>query len=350
MPVDAQTLERRFVAALRLRAARGRADRAARARVRGQRVGLPQGLHRHRLGVVGRQVRRRIRASARRDHRLEVRHCHGERHRGAAHRVEAGRRAARRRGAGAGPVLRRDRERRGALWRDSALRRQRADDARTRSRGRLREHLASIAERAGGALRNRASGRRLAAVVPMHTFGHPVRSGSARWKSAAIIALPLVEDAAESLGSYFAGRHTGTLRAAGRAELQRQQDRHDGRRRRDPDAGRESSPGTPGISRPRPSARIGGSSSTTRSPGITGCRTSTPRSAAPSSSASTICWRASGGWRYAIATPSPRSRNCASWTSPRLPQQLLAQRGAAAQSLDGRCATACWPPPTMPAT
>jgi aminotransferase in exopolysaccharide biosynthesis len=48
------------------------------------------------------------------------------------------------------------------------------------------------------------------AVVPMHTFGHPVELDElmvvcAKWNIA------LVEDAAESLGSFYKGKHTGTF-------------------------------------------------------------------------------------------------------------------------------------------
>lgn len=50
----------------------------------------------------------------------------------------------------------------------------------------------------------------LRACLPMHTFGHPVElehllAVCARW------GLVLVEDAAESLGSLYKGRHTGTF-------------------------------------------------------------------------------------------------------------------------------------------
>ena len=61
---------------------------------------------------------------------------------------------------------------------------------------------------------HRASGKRIAACVPMHTFGHPVEIDAI----AAICQecrVPLVEDAAESLGSYFKGKHTGTFGTAG---------------------------------------------------------------------------------------------------------------------------------------
>jgi aminotransferase in exopolysaccharide biosynthesis len=48
------------------------------------------------------------------------------------------------------------------------------------------------------------------AVVPMHTFGHPVQLDElmaicAKWN------IVLVEDAAESLGSFYKGQHTGTF-------------------------------------------------------------------------------------------------------------------------------------------
>lgn len=61
-----------------------------------------------------------------------------------------------------------------------------------------------------GDCRTREGHRRIRACVPMHTFGHPVELDAlvtvcARWK------LILVEDAAESLGSYYKGRHTGNF-------------------------------------------------------------------------------------------------------------------------------------------
>lgn len=53
------------------------------------------------------------------------------------------------------------------------------------------------------------SGKKIRAVVPMHTFGHPVKIDDFvklcdEWK------LALIEDAAESIGSFYKGRHTGT--------------------------------------------------------------------------------------------------------------------------------------------
>lgn len=72
----------------------------------------------------------------------------------------------------------------------------------------LESYLSQIAELREGACFNRQTGRQIRAVIPMHTFGHPVdldplTEVCARFK------LEMVEDAAESLGSYYKGRHTG---------------------------------------------------------------------------------------------------------------------------------------------
>lgn len=57
---------------------------------------------------------------------------------------------------------------------------------------------------------HKQTGQRIKALVPMHTFGHPVELDELvavclKWQ------LVLVEDAAESLGSFYKGKHTGTL-------------------------------------------------------------------------------------------------------------------------------------------
>ena len=57
---------------------------------------------------------------------------------------------------------------------------------------------------------NKKSGNRIKACVPMHTFGLPCRikeisSVCAKWN------IELVEDAAESLGSFYCNQHTGTF-------------------------------------------------------------------------------------------------------------------------------------------
>jgi perosamine synthetase len=74
----------------------------------------------------------------------------------------------------------------------------------------LRSHLEHIAERTGGCWRNRITGRRLAAIVPMHALGHPADMPRIM-EVASAYALPVIEDAAESLGSTLGGRHTGTF-------------------------------------------------------------------------------------------------------------------------------------------
>jgi perosamine synthetase len=74
----------------------------------------------------------------------------------------------------------------------------------------LREHLDTIAEIRGGSCVNRMTGRVIRAMVPMHTFGHPVDIESAL-AVAHDFRIVLIEDAAESLGSTALGRHTGTF-------------------------------------------------------------------------------------------------------------------------------------------
>ncbi len=57
---------------------------------------------------------------------------------------------------------------------------------------------------------NKTTHRRISACVPMHTFGHPVKLDELV-KVLEKYNIPLVEDAAESLGSYYKGKHTGTF-------------------------------------------------------------------------------------------------------------------------------------------
>lgn len=57
---------------------------------------------------------------------------------------------------------------------------------------------------------HKQTGKVIRAAVPMHTFGHPVDLDELllvceKW------GIELVEDAAESLGSFYKGKHTGTL-------------------------------------------------------------------------------------------------------------------------------------------
>jgi perosamine synthetase len=73
---------------------------------------------------------------------------------------------------------------------------------------RLADHLSSAARLEGDTCMNRRTGRPIRAVVPMHTFGHPVDMAPLA-ELAARHRLALVEDAAESLGSLYQGRFTG---------------------------------------------------------------------------------------------------------------------------------------------
>ncbi|EMS85312.1 LegC family aminotransferase [Leptospira noguchii] len=74
----------------------------------------------------------------------------------------------------------------------------------------LREYLSSITEIKERQCVNVLTGRVIRAVVPMHTFGHPVDMDGIL-SIGKDFHINIVEDATESLGSYYQGRHTGTL-------------------------------------------------------------------------------------------------------------------------------------------
>lgn len=74
----------------------------------------------------------------------------------------------------------------------------------------LREYLRDHTDQRLGQCVNRTTGRIIRALVPMHTFGHPVDLAGVL-SVASDFNLALVEDAAESLGSYYHGQHTGTF-------------------------------------------------------------------------------------------------------------------------------------------
>ena len=61
---------------------------------------------------------------------------------------------------------------------------------------------------------NKLTNRPISAIVPMHTFGHPCRIDEII-EIANKYNIPVIEDAAESLGSYYKGKHTGTFGLAG---------------------------------------------------------------------------------------------------------------------------------------
>ena len=74
-------------------------------------------------------------------------------------------------------------------------------------------------KREGNRLVNPATGRRISAISPMHTLGHPVKILEI-FAIAAEYGVPVVEDAAESLGSFVTNaagqqQHTGTFGLTG---------------------------------------------------------------------------------------------------------------------------------------
>jgi aminotransferase in exopolysaccharide biosynthesis len=74
----------------------------------------------------------------------------------------------------------------------------------------LKRFLEENAEKRASGTFNKISGKKISACVPMHTFGFPCRIAEISeicvdWDIA------LIEDAAESLGSYVGNRHTGTF-------------------------------------------------------------------------------------------------------------------------------------------
>lgn len=76
----------------------------------------------------------------------------------------------------------------------------------------LRQFLGDFVEIQGEGAYNRTTGRRIAACLPMHTFGLPCRIEEIV-KICQDYRIPVVEDSAESLGSSVCGCHTGTFGA-----------------------------------------------------------------------------------------------------------------------------------------
>jgi len=74
----------------------------------------------------------------------------------------------------------------------------------------LGRYLDDIAEVRDGTCVNVQTGRSIRAVVPMHTYGHPVDLDPLQ-DVCETYNLALIEDAAESLGALYKGQHTGTF-------------------------------------------------------------------------------------------------------------------------------------------
>ncbi|MEQ8581138.1 MAG: LegC family aminotransferase [Marinoscillum sp.] len=74
----------------------------------------------------------------------------------------------------------------------------------------LEDFLEEFGELREGGTFNKSTGKRIAAIMPMHTFGFMCRVDrivdiANRWK------IPVIEDSAESLGSFYKGQSSGTF-------------------------------------------------------------------------------------------------------------------------------------------
>lgn len=76
--------------------------------------------------------------------------------------------------------------------------------------GRLHTHLRAIAVRKDGHTVNQLTGRRIAAIVPVHVFGQPI-DHDALDAVAREFSLPVLADATESLGSTWHGKPAGSF-------------------------------------------------------------------------------------------------------------------------------------------
>lgn len=78
----------------------------------------------------------------------------------------------------------------------------------------LKNFLENNTRQENGKCINKNSGRIISACIPMHTFGHPCRIDEIK-----VICdehnIMLIEDSAESVGSFYKGKHTGTFGKVG---------------------------------------------------------------------------------------------------------------------------------------
>lgn len=72
----------------------------------------------------------------------------------------------------------------------------------------LQDYLKDISKVDSEGCINKTTGRRIKVVIPMHTFGHPVDLDPLM-DVCHEYKLEMIEDAAESLGSFYKGKHTG---------------------------------------------------------------------------------------------------------------------------------------------
>lgn len=78
----------------------------------------------------------------------------------------------------------------------------------------MKEWLQENIEIRNGECFNKGTGRRIKVCVPMHTFGHPVHLDELV-EVCAEYHIDLLEDTAESIGSFYKGKHTGTFGKVG---------------------------------------------------------------------------------------------------------------------------------------
>ena len=74
----------------------------------------------------------------------------------------------------------------------------------------LQNYLSEISKKTGELTENVVTGKCIKALIVMHTFGHPSKMDELA-EVAKKFNLVLIEDAAESIGSYYDKKHTGTM-------------------------------------------------------------------------------------------------------------------------------------------
>jgi len=78
----------------------------------------------------------------------------------------------------------------------------------------LETHLQKISIKRGKHVYNKNTGRRIFAVIPVHVYGHIINMRKLKQISKKF-NLKILEDAAEALGSFYMGKHAGTMGDAG---------------------------------------------------------------------------------------------------------------------------------------
>lgn len=74
----------------------------------------------------------------------------------------------------------------------------------------LNTYLGEICQKKPDGCINKISGNKISAVMPVHVFGHPVDMESLG-EVCENYNIKIIEDAAESIGSYYKGKHTGNF-------------------------------------------------------------------------------------------------------------------------------------------